>query len=142
MMDRETEPGAVFEGPRRLLSAARIRAFSSGPLGTPGWPERNPHTDASLASAAGFSGPVASGFQAEGDIVRLMVSLFGPSWTTHGMLRVKFIAPAVADESVRAVARLRAKNTRDGAMRFEFDVWCEKQNGDKIIVGEATGRLL
>ncbi|MSO93533.1 MAG: hypothetical protein EXQ86_09075 [Rhodospirillales bacterium] len=137
MIDPAAEPGEVFEGPLRRFSAARVLAFSGGPLGSPDWPERNPHTDAALARAAGFSTPVVSGQQAEGDLVRLMMGLFGPRWTTSGTLKVKFIRPLIAGDTVRTMARLRAKASKGAHADFEFEVWCETGNGDKVIVGEA-----
>lgn len=73
--------------------------------------------------------------------MRLMTSLFGTDWAASGTLRVKFVAPLFAGDCVRAMARLRATETQGTLRSYRFEVWCEKENGDKIVVGEATGRL-
>src|ERR1043166_2356877 len=115
--------GQEFNGALRELSTGRILAFSGGPFATPGWPAKNLHTDRAKAAEAKLDAPIASGIQCEGDIVRLLIELFGEAWFRHGKLHVKYPRPVFAGASVQSRARVRSRRVDGAATTIELDVW-------------------
>lgn len=132
--------GQEIEGRPRVLTRGRLLAFSGGTLGTPDWPDRNLHTDAGAARDAGLDRPIASGQQAEGDLLRLLLGLFGDDWFAGGRLRVKFIKPVRAGDTVHARLRVRSVHRFDGGTTFVLDARCENQTGETVLAGEAVCR--
>jgi acyl dehydratase len=133
MLDGETYTGCMRE-----LSIARLLAFSGGALASTRWPAKNLHTDPDKAAEAGLPAPIASGVQCEGDIIRLMTELFGNAWFEHGKLHVKYPRPVFAGMSVRACARVRAREVRREGSLIELDVWCETPDMAVVVVGSAS----
>jgi len=125
--------GALFSGAPRVLSAARILAFSGGPFDAPGWPAKNLHTDAAKAAEAGLAEPIVSGIQCEADVVRLLASLFGDLWYRRGRLSVKYPRVVTAGMTIRAHARVKSV----GEGTIELEVWCDTPDGTMVVVGTA-----
>jgi acyl dehydratase len=132
------EPGHVFEGRARQLTWARALALSGGPFGTPGWPDRNLHTDLEAARATGLSEVVVSGTQWEGYLVGLLVELFGIAWMHHGELDIKIPRSVKIGETLQPKARLESRDGAGGEARIALSVWCENQDGVQVLVGTAS----
>ncbi len=130
--------GEEFKGGARQLTMTRLLAFSGGPFAAPGWPAKNLHTDVAKAAEAGLGGPIASGVQCEGDIIALMMELFGEAWLRHGRLHVMYPRPVFAGTWVQARARIRGRRPTDDGSFVELDVWCETSEGVKVVVGTAS----
>src|SRR5258706_1809686 len=139
-MPSKLDDGETFTGCMRELSIARLLAFSGGVLASTGWPAKNLHTDPHKAAEAGLPAPIASGVQCEGDIIRLMTEVFGNAWFAHGKLHVKYPRPVLAGMSVRACARVRAREARSEGSLIELDVWCETPYM-AVCVGRLPGRI-
>jgi acyl dehydratase len=119
----------------------RMLAFSGGPLATPDWPAKNLHTDFGKAKDAGLSAPIASGLQYEGHLLRLLQDLFGNAWLRGGKMRIKYPRPVMAGDVVQAKVRVKSKVLFDAVVTYELDVWCEKQDKEKVLVGTASCSL-
>jgi acyl dehydratase len=132
------EIGHVFEGRPRQLTWARALALSGGPFGTPGWPDRNLHTDIDAARDAGLSEVVVSGTQWLGYLVGLMVELFGVAWFGDGELDIKIPRSVKIDETIQPKARLEAREASGSRTRATLSVWCENQDGEQVLVGTAA----
>lgn len=130
--------GELRRGRAVTLSLGRILVFSGGPLDQPGWPARNLHTDRDKAREAGLEDIIASGTQFEGVLLTHLVSLFGPAWHHTGEIEAKFVRSARVGDTVTPVAVVRETVHRDGRLRVELDVWCERQDGEKLLVGRAS----
>ncbi len=137
MADPFTE-GQTFSGPRRCLSRARILALSGGTIGSPDWPRRNLHTDAAKAAEAGLPAPIASGIQCEGDIVRLLISLFGECWFSSGRLNVTHRRPVFEGTWVQAYARVSGAMPGDADELVRVEVWCETPEREILTAGTAS----
>lgn len=135
------EPGQSFAGPPLAMTMERILAFSAGVPGEPGWPHKNLHTDEAKAREAGLPAIIASGTQSEGRLVELMVELFGPAWYDGGVVELKLPTSVFAGDVVQAKAVLLEVREAEGGRECHLDVWCEKQTGEKVLVGTATGRV-
>jgi acyl dehydratase len=133
--------GEVRRGRGVTLSLGRILAFSGGPLDQPGWPARNLHTDRDKAREAGLEDIIASGTQFEGVLLTHLVSLFGPAWHRSGEIEARFIRSARVGDTVTPVAVVRERMAEGGSVRLGLDVWCERQDGEKLLVGRAIAEL-
>lgn len=130
--------GTRSEGRSLQLSLPRILAFSAGNFGEPGWPHRNLHTDTEIARNAGLEDLIASGTQFEGLLLSHLISLFGASWHETGELEAKIVKSCFVDDVVTPVAVVVSADKSDGGAKIVLDVWCEKQSGEKVIVGTAS----
>ena len=135
------EIGHVFAGRPRKLTWARALALSGGPFGTPGWPEKNLHTDIAAAREAGLSEVVVSGTQWLGYLVGLMVELFGVEWFGSGELDIKIPRSVKIDETIQPKARLETREDDGARTRVTLSVWCENQDGQQVLVGTAACAL-
>lgn len=132
-----TEVGAEFTGPVKTLAPVRMLAFSGGPIDTLEWPAKNLHTDIEKAADAGLSAPIASGIQYEGHLVELMVRLFGDAWFREGMLQAKYPRTVTAGDLVQPMARVTARSADGDKIGFELEVWCQRADEEKVLVGTA-----
>ena len=130
--------GEAFEGRPCAYSLARVLAFSGGFISEPDWPHKNLHTDLKMAQEAGLEEIIASGTQSEGVLVSLLIDLFGVTWLEQGVMDVKVINSVYVDDIVRAKAILKERTNKEGVDQALLDVWCEKQDGTKVIVGTAV----
>jgi len=130
--------GQVYAGKARKLTWARALALSGGPLGTPGWPEKNLHTDLKAANEAGLASVVVSGTQWEGYLVGLLVEVLGAAWFAGGALDIKIPRSVKIDETIQPMARLDAREQAGDRVRIAFSVWCENQDGERVLVGTAS----
>ena len=124
--------GDEFRGRSLHLTLSRVLAFSGGAFDEPNWPLRNLHTIREKALEAGLPDIIISGTQFEGLLLSHLVDLFGPAWHSAGELTAKIVKSAFVNDIVTPVAVVR-----DTTHGVELDVWCEKQTGDKILVGQA-----
>lgn len=135
------ELGHIFEGKTRKLTWARALALSGGSFGTPGWPDKNLHTDIKAANDAGLSEVVVSGTQWEGYLVGLMAELFGMAWFHGGELDIKIPRSVKIDETIQPKARLEGREPHGNSVRIRLSVWCENQDGQQVLVGTASCAL-
>jgi acyl dehydratase len=135
------QTGQTFAGPAKHMSLARLLAFSGGPFDAPDWPEKNLHTDAEMAADAGLAAIIASGTQFEGYVLSLLVELFDDAWFHHGVIESRIRKSVAVGDTVRAKATLRESQPDGDAIAYLLDIWCENQDGDKVLVGTASCRL-
>jgi acyl dehydratase len=98
------------------------------------------HNDQEAAEREGLAAPIAVGPQVAALIFRMMRSAFGEGWIKGGRCSLTFRRPTPVN--VFAVARgvLKSRTTDpDGKIRLEFDVWVETADGEKTVVGTASG---
>jgi len=139
LITKDTQIGATFSGKTKYLGWERLLAFSGGPLGHAGWPQKNIHTDPEFARSFGLPSVAASATQFTGYVVDLLLDLFGIAWLSQGQMDVKFIGLVGADDKLISKAQVQSREPRDGAIQFTLTVCCEKTDGTKVLVGSATG---
>ena len=139
IITRETRLGEVFEGNPKRIAVERLWAFSGGPFTQKGWPVKNLHTDLETARAVGLPCIAASGTQCQGYVVEILLDLFGEEWLSGGSMTAKFISIVGVDSVIRAKGLVRARSEESERVRVELDVWCENQEGAKVLVGTASG---
>lgn len=134
----EAEVGELYIGKARKLTWARALALSGGPFDTPGWPEKNLHTDLKMANDAGLSTVVVSGTQWEGYLVGLLVNMFGAAWFNGGRIDIKIPRSVKIGEIVQPKARVESRVQEGERVQIALSVWCENQDGEQVLVGTAS----
>lgn len=132
------EVGREFTGRTRTVSWERLWAFSGGPFSAEGWPRKNIHTDLGAANAAGVTRVAASGTQYQGYLVGLLLDLFGEGWLAGGTLAFRLLAVVGVGDRITPRARVTGVTTQDGGWRVELEVWCENQDGERVLAGTAA----
>ena len=89
----------------------------------------------------GYPGALVSAYVLAGLMSEPMVGLFGASWFSTGRIALTFVGKGVQQGdhvTCRGVVR-NIERMVDGAQHVTLDVWMEKEDGTKAIVGEASG---
>ena len=140
MIVQDTAIGAEFAGKPKRVTWERTWTYAGGPFTLQGWPAANIHTDPQFASNVGLSEVIVTGAQTQGYVVELLIDLFGERWLSHGTLYdMKFIKPILVNEVVQVHARVLSKDRHSSGLRYILQVWCEKQSGEEVLVGRASG---
>ncbi len=104
-----------------------------------GWPAtRSRHCDYDAAHATGLPAPNVNGAVVAGVLGELFIKFFGESYI-GGKLSFNLIRQVQIDDELTARGVIKDKVTEDGGVRLVLDVWLDNQNGDKVLVGSASG---
>jgi acyl dehydratase len=138
--DREKSAERRFEignkGGRRLGPLAKrvdermCRLFSG--------PGDNYHTDRDAARALGFPDIVVQGMLPICLAAELITREYGLGFLAGGKMDVRLVNVLWANEEVRACAETVDESHEAGRTRVHLDVWVEKADGTKVIVGQAS----
>lgn len=139
LITKETPVGQEFSGKPKKVTWERVWAFSGGPFTASGWPKKNIHTDIEFAKNAGLPTACASGTQYQGYVIQLLLDLFGEEWLKNGKMTAKFIKLVPVGDTLQAKAKIQFKEEVDSKVKYILDIWCQNQNGDKVLVGTAVG---
>jgi acyl dehydratase len=129
----EMEDGEVIEelgGPSKFVSVDMCKRFSPG---------KSYHNDAEEARKLGFPDIVVQGMMSLCFLSEMLTNRFGEGWYQGGRMDVNLVNVLWQGETVKAKGLVRAKTREGAATRSEVDVWCEKEDGTKIVVGKASG---
>lgn len=97
------------------------------------------HNDAAAAKAEGLPGPIAVGPQVAALIFRMVRMAFGAGWVEGGRTALTFRRPTPCDAFVTAKGTVTATEAEGDRTRVTCDVWVETADGEKTIVGTASG---
>lgn len=125
-----TATGPEFSSVKKTVDARRCWMFSG--------PGRNYHTDADEARKLGFPNIVVQGMMSTCFVHQVMQDAFGMGWVEGGKASLKLTNVLWVDESVTAHARLREELNEGTRSRVHCDVWVEKDDGTRVLVGEAS----
>jgi hypothetical protein len=101
------------------------------------------HND-DYTKAHGYPGALVSAYILSGYMSEPMVSFFGASWFTSGELALRFIGRGVqqGDRVTCGASVKEVQAGQDGAApRVVFDVWMEKADGARPVLGTASAIL-
>ena len=101
-------------------------------------PGRNYHTDADEARKLGFPNIVVQGMMSTCFAAQVMQDHFGMGWVVGGKLSAKLTNVLWVDERVTARARVRERQSEGTRTRVHCDVWIDKDDGTRILVGDAS----
>jgi acyl dehydratase len=122
--------GEPIETPMRPVSQAMCMAFSG--------PGLNYHTDADAARKLGFPEIVVQGMLSVCFIAEMMTRRFGLGFIVGGKMDLRLVNVLWAEETTGAKGRIIERRPEGRRTRAEVEVWCEKADGTKTIVGGAS----
>ncbi len=94
------------------------------------------------ARTVGYSGALLSGYILCGYINEFMVNFFGEKWFYGGEISLSFINKGVRQHDKVTVKGTVVRTTEEkDAMRVFIDFWMEKEDGTKVVVGQANSLL-
>lgn len=128
-------PFPTAEGPdlasvEKVIDERRCWMFSG--------PGRNYHTDRDEAKKLGFPNIVVQGMMSTCFVSQVMQDHFGMGWLEGGRMSVKLTNVLWVDETVTAHARIHDESTEGTRTRIHCDVWVEKRDGTRVILGDAS----
>lgn len=128
-------PFPTAEGPdlasvTKLIDERRCLMFSG--------PERNYHNDREEAKKLGFPNIVVQGMMSTCFVSQVMQNHFGMGWLEGGKMSIKLTNVLWVDETVTTHAKIRDETTEGIQTRIHCDVWTEKTDGTRVILGEAS----
>lgn len=137
---REKRPDRVFDvgggpGPdlaplERHITLEMCRAFSG--------PHRNYHNDREMAQALGFPDVVVQGMMSICFVSALMTRAFGAGWVAGGKLDVRLVNVVWGGDTLLTRGRVREILPEGDRERVVCDVWCDKPDGTKALIGTAS----
>jgi len=103
--------------------------------------EKTIHNDLEAAQREGLPAPVAVGPQVAALIFRQLVACFERGWIEGGRCSLSFRRPVFLPQLCTARGVVTRREDEAAALRVHCDVWVENENGEKVIVGTASGLL-
>jgi hypothetical protein len=104
-----------------------------------GWPAtRSRHCDYDAAHATGLPAPNINGAIVAGVLGELFIKFFGENYI-GGTLSFNLIRQVQVNDELTARGVIKEKAVEPNGTRLFLDVWLDNQNGDKVLVGKASG---
>lgn len=122
--------GELFEAPMRTITDDMCLAFSG--------PERNYHNDRQKALDLGFPEIVVQGMLSVCLVAELMTRRFGLGFLCGGKLDVRLVNVVWGNDTTAPRGRIVSRTPEGKRTRAEVEVWCDKADGTKTIVGSAS----
>ncbi len=125
-----TATGEDLEPARHTVDQRRCWMFSG--------PGANYHTDREQAKKLGFPNIVVQGMMSTCFVAQVMQRRFGMGWVVGGKMSAKLTNVLWVDETVTASARVREETPEGSQTRVHCDVWVEKDDGTRTVIGTAS----
>jgi len=122
-----------IEGPAKEVTLEMCRRFSG--------PHKSYHTDVEEARKLGFPDVVVQGMMPLCFISEMMTARFGEGWFAGGRMNVNLVNVVWRGDVVTSRGIVRDVILEGSRRRAELDVWCEKADGTKVVVGTASAVL-
>ena len=122
--------GAPIGPLARTITIAMCEAFSG--------PHKNYHNDREMARMLGFPDIVVQGMMSVCFVADLMAEAFGAGWQHGGKLDVRLVNVVWVGDALSVRGKVREEVPEGSRRRVHVDVWCEKADGTKTIVGTAS----
>ncbi|MGH9194154.1 MAG: MaoC family dehydratase [Acidimicrobiia bacterium] len=129
----EVGEGAVIEeiaGPAKEVTLEMCQRFSG--------PRKTYHTDVEEARKLGFPDIVVQGMMPLCFVSEMMTSRFREGWFAGGRMNVALVNVLWRGDVVTARGIVREVTTEGARCRAQLEVWCEKADGTKVVVGTAS----
>lgn len=130
--------GTEYSNKPKLMAEQRVFALSGGPFNSPNFPAKNIHTSLEFAKSVGLPTRAISAAQYEGQLTALLVEILDDDWFKHGRMEVKFIATVDVGDVITSKAVVSSIEKQKEGTRIFFNVWCENQHGNKVLIGTAS----
>ena len=105
-------------------------------------PSKNYHTDRELARQLGFPDIVVQGMLSVCFLSELLTKRFGEGWYCGGRMAVNLVNVLWPDEPLACRAAVKELTPEGARRRAHLEVWGDKDDGAKTIVGTASAVVL
>jgi acyl dehydratase len=105
-------------------------------------PSKSYHTDREIARQLGFPNIVVQGMLSVCFLSELLTKRFGEGWYCGGRMAVNLVAVLWPDEPLACRAAVKELTAEGARRRAHLELWCEKDDGTKTIVGTASAVVL
>ncbi len=122
--------GELIEAPMRTISEEMCIAFSG--------PQRNYHNDRQKAVELGFPEIVVQGMLSVCLVSELMTRRFGAGFLYGGKMDLRLVNVLWGNDTTAPRGRIVERTPEGKRTRAEVEVWCDKSDGTKTIVGSAS----
>ena len=134
--------GDELVGPVRTITPTRIEWYDSAMLSAATDELRqvgsNIHTDEEFARSEGFTAANADGMIMTNWCSEMLLRAFGMDYLERGELRTKYIKPVDLGVWLHVRGRIKeALMQPGGSTLYSIDVWCEDEQGKKLVDGDA-----
>ncbi|MEO8457497.1 MAG: MaoC family dehydratase [Chloroflexota bacterium] len=126
------QPSAIesIASPEKEISIEMCQLFSG--------PNKNYHNDVEEARKLGFPDIVVQGMMSLCFISQMMSERFAKGWWAGGKMNVNLVNVLWQGEHVTARGQVTELSREGSQQRAQSQVWCEKADGTKIVVGSAS----
>lgn len=101
------------------------------------------HVDPDFAKDSQFGSTIAHATLTITYILEMLTRWLGNGWLRGGKLGgIKFIAPVLPGDTITAGGKVISKKVQNGKAILECEVWLQKQDGSKAIIGQANAEFL
>ena len=105
-------------------------------MGSRLWGRFNPnHWDPDYAAATGLDAPIQTGEMSSAYIAEMCVNHFGADLFCKARIVCKYVASTLANEVITTHGVVTAKTAEGDGYRFQVDVWCDNEAGERKTVG-------
>ena len=122
--------GEAFEAPARKITEPMCFAFSG--------PARNYHNDRAKAIELGFPEIVVQGMLSVCLVSEMMTRRFGLGWFYGGKMDLRLVNVVWGNDVTGPRGSIVERHAEGKHTRVEAEVWCDKSDGTKTIVGSAS----
>jgi len=102
--------------------------------------EDSSHRD-EYTKSKGYAGALLSGYILCGYISHFLVNFFGLEWLQGGEVSLSFVKAVHQGDEVTIGGTVVEMIENNEGIRLNLDIWMEKNEGIKVIVGQANGIL-
>jgi acyl dehydratase len=127
---QQGEPLESLAGLEKEITLEMCREFSG--------PAKNYHTDVEEARKLGFPDIVVQGMMSLCFLSEMMTSRYGLGWYGGGRMNVNLVNVLWQGEKVTAHGVVHEVTPEGSRNRNHLQIWCEKSDGTKIVVGTAS----
>jgi acyl dehydratase len=122
--------GEPIDAPMRTITDAMCMAFSG--------PVRNYHNDRKKAQDLGFPEIVVQGMLSVCLVAEMMTRRFGLGFLYGGKMDLRLVNVVWGNDTTGPKGLIVERRREGIRTRAEVEVWCEKSDGTKTIVGSAS----
>ena len=120
----------TIAGPVKKITVEMCRKFSG--------PNKNYHTDVEEARKLGFPDIVVQGMMSLCFLSEMLTKRFGEGWYVGGRMNVNLVNVLWNGDEVRCGGLVRELLPEGSRRRAQLEVWCQKEDGTKVVVGTAS----
>jgi len=122
--------GEPFESPTRTITEDMCMAFSG--------PALNYHNNREKAVELGFPEIVVQGMLSVCMVAEMMTRRFGLGFFYGGKMDLRLVNVVWGNDVTGPCGRILDRHAEGKRLRAATEVWCEKSDGTKTIVGSAS----